>query len=80
MRTRADKLFQDKKHKAKSKALMKDIWRLSDKSLTPRGIGHMAATHNKPCSCGVCTQKRSCLGPSVSELRRMALSREDSDV
>jgi hypothetical protein len=76
MRGLAARRSEERRHKDKSRKLGKDVWRMPKEWLTPKWINHMAATHNKPCSCGSCKyDSREQAGPTLSELRKMTRGR-----
>jgi hypothetical protein len=78
MRGLAARRSEERRHKDKSRRLVKDIWKMPRESKIPKFVNHMAATHNKPCSCGMCKyDSREQAGPPLSELRKMTRGEED---
>ncbi len=58
--------------KAKKKAVwvMKNSWGYRDKDVTPAGVGIVAGTHGKPCSCTLCGNPRRHFGELTIQERR----------
>jgi hypothetical protein len=77
MRGLAERRAEEQRHKAKSRKLGKDIWRMPKEHVTHKWVCHMASTHNKPCSCSMCRyNSREQAGPPLAELRKMTRAEE----
>ena len=59
MKSRAQTRFQEAKHKAKTRRLIKDVWRKPELAKDERFVGVEAGVHSDRCSCPMCRTSRS---------------------
>ena len=57
-RGKADNRFQDRKHKEKTKRMIKEVWNEPEKADDEKFVGIEAGVHGARCSCPMCQTSR----------------------
>ena len=57
--------------KERARFIGRVVWKIGVEFVTDRWVAQMAETHGRPCSCYLCSRRRSLNGPPISDLRRM---------
>ena len=65
-----------RKAKARTKWIIKEIWRESDEWTSPENVGRWASVHTKKCSCYMCGNPRKHFNQLTVQERKAKLKEE----